>query len=133
MDVVEQRLYSQVFPGKLTFTPCLRESSHPSEKTHFDRVWQQSRSFGPYPKFMSTGESRNVDRLINREMCQLPLHYNGPVQSSQYCTAETTPIHLLISHSIPPSLFQITPQHCKTDHWLKTFLCLIQSSHLGLG
>lgn len=43
--------------------------SHPTEETHFDRLYPRSRSFGHYPKFMTIGEGRNVDRPVNRELC----------------------------------------------------------------
>ncbi|KAK0130536.1 hypothetical protein N1851_035235 [Merluccius polli] len=43
---------------------------------------------------MTIGEGRNVDRLVNRELClsaQLPLHHDGSVQSPHYCRRRTDP------------------------------------------
>ncbi|KAK0140004.1 hypothetical protein N1851_023076 [Merluccius polli] len=43
---------------------------------------------------MTIGEGRNVDRLVNRELClsaQLPLHHDGSVQSPHYCRRCTDP------------------------------------------
>ncbi|KAK0137965.1 hypothetical protein N1851_025840 [Merluccius polli] len=43
---------------------------------------------------MTIGEGRNVDRLVNRELClsaQLPLHHDGSVQSPHYCRRSTDP------------------------------------------
>jgi len=49
------------------------EPSHPTEETHFSRLYPQSHSFGHYPELVSIGEGWDVDGPINQEL-RLPAH-----------------------------------------------------------
>ena len=67
---------------------------------------------------MTIGEGRNVDRLVNRELClsaQLPLHHKGSVQSPHYCRRRTDPPVDLPLH--PPSLVNKTPRYLNSSTW----------------
>ncbi|MEQ2198066.1 hypothetical protein XENOCAPTIV_007241 [Xenoophorus captivus] len=57
-----------------------QRESHPAEETHFSCLYVGSCSSGHDPKFIFIGEGRNIDRLVNRELClsaQLFLYHNG--------------------------------------------------------
>ncbi|KAK3560234.1 hypothetical protein QTP86_002183 [Hemibagrus guttatus] len=102
-DVEEQRLYSELLPGDRAPYPISKETPHhPTEEAHFGRLYPGSYLFGP--ELMTIGESRNVDLLVNRELCllaQLLLHHNRPVHRPYYCCRCTDPS---VNLTIHPSL-----------------------------
>ena len=84
-------------------------------EAHFGCLHPRSCSFGHYPKLMTIGEGRNVDRLVNRDLClsaQLPFH-----PSRVRITADAAPIRLAISRSILPSLVNKTPRYLNSSTW----------------
>ncbi|KAI2645722.1 Biotin synthase [Labeo rohita] len=95
LDVEEQRVYSELLLSDRAPHPISKGApSHPTEKTHFGRLYPGSYPFGHDPKLMTIGESRNVDRPVNRELrltAQLFLHHDRPVQRPHYCRSCTDP------------------------------------------
>ncbi len=78
------------------------EPSHPTEETHFGRLYPRSHSFNHYPKLMTIAEGWNVDWLINRKLClpaQLSLHHNGLVQRLHYCCTNPS-VHLTLHFAL---------------------------------
>ena len=74
---------------------------------------------GHYPELMTIGEGRNVDRLVNRELClsaQLPLHHDGSVQSPHYCRRRTDPPVDLPLHP-PLTRDTRTPRYLNSSTW----------------
>ncbi|XP_060798521.1 class I histocompatibility antigen, F10 alpha chain-like isoform X2 [Neoarius graeffei] len=66
LDVEQQRLYSELLPNDCASHPISKGApSHPAKETHFGRLYPRSCPFGHYPKLMTIGESRNVDRPVN--------------------------------------------------------------------
>ena len=79
-------------------------SSRMTEETHYSRLYPGSYSFGHDPKFMTIGESKNVDWPVNRELrlsTQLSLHHDRPIQRPHYCGHCTDPP---VSLTLHPSL-----------------------------
>ncbi|KAF7650212.1 hypothetical protein LDENG_00129660, partial [Lucifuga dentata] len=61
-DVEEQRLYSESLLDVRASHPVPEsEPRHPTEESHFRRLYPRSCPFGHYPKLMTIGEDRNVD------------------------------------------------------------------------
>lgn len=54
LNEMEQQLYLEILPGLAAL---------------FGHFHSQPCSFGPYSKFMTIGENRNVDRSVNRGLC----------------------------------------------------------------
>lgn len=71
--------------------------------------------FSLYPKLMPIGEGWNKAQLVNWKLClsaQLPLHHNNQIHEHKASiTADTSPIHLLISKWTLPSLVNKTPRY----------------------
>uniref|UniRef100_A0A8C6PQA5 Nicastrin n=1 Tax=Nothobranchius furzeri TaxID=105023 RepID=A0A8C6PQA5_NOTFU len=88
-DPEEQRFYSESLPNVRAPYPISKaEPGHPTEETHFGRLYPRSRSFGHYLKLMTIGEDWDVDRPVNREpgfLAQLPLHHDRSAQCSHHC------------------------------------------------
>ncbi|MED6253340.1 hypothetical protein ATANTOWER_027092 [Ataeniobius toweri] len=89
LDMEEQRLYSKPLPDGQAPHPISKGvPGNPAEEANFSPLYPGSRSFGHDPKFMAKGESRNVDRPVNRELrfsAQLSLHHNALAQHPHYC------------------------------------------------
>ena len=102
LDVEEQRLYSELLPGDRAPHPISKGvPHHPAEETHFGRLYQGSYSFSHDLKFMTIGEGRNVDWLVDRDFCllaQLSLHHNRPIQQPHSCSCCTDPLVNLVLH-----------------------------------
>ncbi|XP_062311935.1 uncharacterized protein LOC134016604 [Osmerus eperlanus] len=116
LDAEEQRFYSEPLPDDRASHPISKgEPGHPAEKTHFGRLYSRSRSFGHYPQFVTIGEGRNVDRLVNRELrlsTQLLLHHNGPMQSPHHCGRRTDPpvdlaLHPSLTREQDPEILEL--------------------------
>uniref|UniRef100_A0A8C6KI56 Ig-like domain-containing protein n=1 Tax=Nothobranchius furzeri TaxID=105023 RepID=A0A8C6KI56_NOTFU len=104
-DPEEQRFYSESLPNVRAPHPISKaEPGHPTEETHFGRLYPRSRSFGHYPKLMTIGEDWDVDRPVNREpgfLAQLPLHHDRSAQRPHHCRRRTNPP---VDLPIPPTL-----------------------------
>uniref|UniRef100_A0A8C6LZV4 Nucleolar protein 12 n=1 Tax=Nothobranchius furzeri TaxID=105023 RepID=A0A8C6LZV4_NOTFU len=104
-DPEEQRFYSESLPNVRAPHPISKaEPGHPTEETHFGRLYPRSRSFGHYPKLMTIGEDWDVDRPVNREpgfLAQLPLPHDRSAQRPHHCRRRTNPP---VDLPIPPTL-----------------------------
>ena len=60
-------------PGWQSSSPSISNGAprHPADENHFSRLYPGSYSFGQDPKFMTTGEGRNVDWPVNQELHSL--------------------------------------------------------------
>ncbi len=87
---------------------CEGDVSHPTEKRHCSRLYPQSHSFGNDPSFMTKGEGRNKDWVVDRELCL-------SAQLSQQCGKVNAKLLLLRS----PSLVNKTPKCLNSFTWGK--------------
>lgn len=58
-------------PGWTPYGISKQEISHPLKKAHLWHLYLRSCSFGHYPELLTTGESRDGDQLVNRQLCFL--------------------------------------------------------------
>lgn len=138
-DSEEQRLYSKRPSDVWSPRPISKaKPHHPPDKPHSRLLYHKPCPFGHHPDLMTISEGRNIDGMVNQQVCLAAnlFHHDGVVQQPQYKRCHpNSPIHLPL-HPHPEILKLLCsgslPSQTHSWPWLHPdILCMKIQNRIG--